>query len=38
MTSYNTLASGRLTRDWSETTHHFEKEQIQKDTYNATIS
>lgn len=33
---YSPLASGRLTRDWSETTHRSETDQIQKSKYDAT--
>jgi aryl-alcohol dehydrogenase-like predicted oxidoreductase len=33
---YSPLASGRLTRDWSEKTHRSETDQIQKSKYDAT--
>lgn len=33
---YSPLASGRLTRDWAETTHRSETDQIQKSKYDAT--
>ncbi|MHB1682109.1 MAG: aldo/keto reductase [Bacilli bacterium] len=33
---YSPLASGRLVRDWSETTHRSETDQIQKSKYDAT--
>ncbi|WP_090980752.1 aldo/keto reductase [Paenibacillus sp. CF384] len=33
---YSPLASGRLTRDWSETTHRSETDQVQKWKYDAT--
>jgi aryl-alcohol dehydrogenase-like predicted oxidoreductase len=33
---YSPLASGRLTRDWSETTHRSETDQVQKSKYDAT--
>lgn len=33
---YSPLASGRLTRDWSEKTHRSETDQIQKAKYDAT--
>ena len=33
---YSPLASGRLTRDWSETTHRSETDQVQKAKYDAT--
>lgn len=36
VTPYSPLASGRLTRDWSETTHRSEMDQIQKSKYDAT--
>ncbi|MGG3468480.1 aldo/keto reductase [Neobacillus pocheonensis] len=36
VTPYSPLASGRLTRDWSETTHRSETDQIQKTKYDAT--
>ncbi|WP_248925063.1 aldo/keto reductase [Paenibacillus hamazuiensis] len=32
---YSPLASGRLTRDWSETTHRSETDQVQKSKYDA---
>ncbi|SFL59271.1 Predicted oxidoreductase [Paenibacillus sp. 1_12] len=35
---YSPLASGRLTRDWSETTHRSETDQVQKSKYDATAS
>lgn len=35
---YSPLASGRLTRDWSETTHRSETDQVQKHKYDATAS
>lgn len=35
VTPYSPLASGRLTRDWSETTHRSETDQIQKSKYDA---
>jgi len=35
---YSPLASGRLTRDWSETTHRFETDQVQKSKYDATAN
>ncbi|WP_370511560.1 aldo/keto reductase [Priestia megaterium] len=34
---YSPLASGRLTRDWSVTTHRSETDQIQKSKYDATV-
>lgn len=33
---YSPLASGRLTRDWSETTHRSETDQVQKSKYDST--
>lgn len=33
---FSPLASGRLTRDWSETTTRFETDQVQKAKYDAT--
>jgi aryl-alcohol dehydrogenase-like predicted oxidoreductase len=36
VTPYSPLASGRLTRDWSETTHRSETDKIQKFKYDAT--
>ncbi|OMD60649.1 oxidoreductase [Paenibacillus odorifer] len=33
---YSPLASGRLTRDWSETTKRSETDQVQKNKYDAT--
>ncbi|MCY7965064.1 aldo/keto reductase [Bacillus inaquosorum] len=36
VTPYSPLASGRLTREWSETTHRSEIDQIQKSKYDAT--
>ncbi|ANY68080.1 oxidoreductase [Paenibacillus sp. BIHB 4019] len=33
---YSPLASGRLTRDWSETTNRSETDQVQKSKYDAT--
>ena len=36
VTPYSPLASGRLTRDWSETTYRSETDQIQKSKYDAT--
>jgi aryl-alcohol dehydrogenase-like predicted oxidoreductase len=38
VTPYSPLASGRLTRDWSETTHRFETDRIQKTKYDATAN
>lgn len=35
---YSPLASGRLTRDWSEDTHRSETDQVQKSKYGATES
>jgi 1-deoxyxylulose-5-phosphate synthase len=36
VTPYSPLASGRLTRDWSETTLRSETDQVQKTKYDAT--
>ncbi|WP_138756425.1 aldo/keto reductase [Paenibacillus sinopodophylli] len=36
LTPYSPLASGRLIRDWSETTHRSETDQIQKSKYDST--
>jgi 1-deoxyxylulose-5-phosphate synthase len=36
VTPYSPLASGRLVRDWSETTHRSETDQVQKSKYDAT--
>ncbi|MCY8232358.1 aldo/keto reductase [Priestia endophytica] len=36
VTPYSPLASGRLTRDWSETTQRSETDQVQKYKYDAT--
>ncbi|CAI6044231.1 1-deoxyxylulose-5-phosphate synthase YajO [Paenibacillus sp. JJ-100] len=36
VTPYSPLASGRLTRDWSITTHRSETDEIQKSKYDAT--
>jgi 1-deoxyxylulose-5-phosphate synthase len=36
VTPYSPLASGRLTRDWSETTKRYETDQIAKSKYDAT--
>ncbi|MEH7608815.1 aldo/keto reductase [Priestia megaterium] len=36
VTPYSPLASGRLTRDWSETTLRSETDQVQKNKYDAT--
>jgi 1-deoxyxylulose-5-phosphate synthase len=36
VTPYSPLASGRLTRDWSETTHRSESDAVQKSKYDAT--
>ncbi|RJE87010.1 aldo/keto reductase [Paenibacillus sp. 1011MAR3C5] len=33
---YSPLASGRLTRDWAETTHRSETDQVQRSKYDAT--
>ncbi|MGM0900282.1 MAG: aldo/keto reductase [Bacillota bacterium] len=38
VTPYSPLASGRLTRDWSETTHRSETDQVQKSKYDATAA
>lgn len=38
ITPYSPLASGRLTRDLSVTTHRSETDQIQKSKYDATLS
>lgn len=38
MIPYSPLASGRLTRDWSETTHRSETDQVQKSKYDATAN
>ncbi|OMF25674.1 oxidoreductase [Paenibacillus sp. FSL H8-0548] len=35
---YSPLASGRLARDWSETTHRSETDQAQKSKYDATAN
>lgn len=35
-TPYSPLASGRLTRDWSEKTHRSETDQVAKSKYDAT--
>ncbi|WP_211746194.1 aldo/keto reductase [Paenibacillus sp. Marseille-Q4541] len=35
---YSPLASGRLTRDWSETTERSETDQVQKSKYDATAN
>lgn len=35
---YSPLASGRLTRDWSETTKRSETDQVQKSKYDATAN
>lgn len=35
---YSPLASGRLTRDWSETTHRSETDQVQKSKYDGTVN
>ncbi|MCY9666243.1 aldo/keto reductase [Paenibacillus alginolyticus] len=35
---YSPLASGRLTRDWSETTHRSETDQVQRSKYDATAN
>lgn len=37
VTPYSPLASGRLTRDWSETTLRSETDQIQKSKYDGTV-
>lgn len=36
VTPYSPLASGRLTRDWSETTHRSKTDQIQRSKYDAS--
>ena len=36
VTPYSPLASGRLTRDWYETTQRSETDQVQKSKYDAT--
>lgn len=36
VTPYSPLASGRLTRDWTETTHRSKTDQIQRSKYDAT--
>jgi len=36
VTPYSPLASGRLARDWAETTKRFETDQIAKSKYDAT--
>jgi aryl-alcohol dehydrogenase-like predicted oxidoreductase len=36
LTPYSPLASGRLIRDWSQTTHRSETDQIQKSKYDST--
>jgi 1-deoxyxylulose-5-phosphate synthase len=35
---YSPLAGGRLTRDWQETTHRSETDQVAKDKYDATTN
>lgn len=35
---YSPLASGRLTRDWSESTHRSETDQVQKSKYDGTAN
>lgn len=35
---YSPLASGRLVRDWSETTHRSETDQVAKTKYDATAN
>lgn len=35
---YSPLAGGRLTRDWQETTHRSETDQIAKEKYDATAN
>jgi aryl-alcohol dehydrogenase-like predicted oxidoreductase len=35
---YSPLAKGRLTRDWEETTHRSETDQVQKSQYDATAN
>ncbi len=37
LTPYSPLASGRLTRDWSETTKRYETDRVQRDKYDSTI-
>lgn len=37
LTPYSPLASGRLTRDWSETTKRFETDRVQRDKYDSTL-
>ncbi|MGG4554363.1 aldo/keto reductase [Paenibacillus humicus] len=36
VTPYSPLASGRLARDWSKTTHRSETDQVQKSKYDST--
>lgn len=36
VTPYSPLASGRLTRDWTDTTHRSKTDQIQRSKYDAT--
>lgn len=36
VTPYSPLASGRLTRDWSETTYRSKTDEVQKSKYGAT--
>lgn len=38
VTPYSPLASGRLTRDWSETTYRSETDEIQKSKYNPSAN
>lgn len=38
VTPYSPMASGRLIRDWSETTYRLETDQIAKSKYDATIN
>lgn len=38
VTPYSPLASGRLIRDWTETTHRSETDNIQKAKYDATVA
>ncbi|MFP7477962.1 aldo/keto reductase [Terribacillus saccharophilus] len=38
VTPYSPLASGRLTRDWSETTHRSKTDEIQRSKYDATAN
>lgn len=33
MSSYSSIAPGRLTSDWPRTTHHFETDSFQNDKY-----